>query len=78
MDGEVCISPSIFDCFMNAAELLSHRANLTPNREALYDVTTGLRYTYVQLNQGASRVANFLVDSCDLQKGDRVSVFGPQ
>jgi len=31
---------------MNAADLLTKRAYLTPDREALYDTTNGVRYTY--------------------------------
>ena len=74
MDGEMHISPSIFDCVMNAAELLSHRAKLTPDREALCDATSGVRYTYAQLNQRANLAANFLVDKYGILKGDRVSI----
>ena len=59
---------------MNAADLLTKRANLTPDREALYDVTSDVRYTYAQLNQRANRAANFLVDKYGIQKGDRVSI----
>src|SRR3990172_2929543 len=59
---------------MNAADLLSKRANLTPDREALYDITSGIRYTYAELNQRANRAANFLRDKYDVQKGDRVSI----
>ncbi len=59
---------------MNSADLLTKRANLTPNREALYDFTSGVRYTFAQLNQRASRAANFLREKCDVQKGDRVSI----
>jgi fatty-acyl-CoA synthase len=59
---------------MNAADLLTKRANLTPNREALYDTTNGVRYTYTELNQRANRAANFLHEKYGVQKGDRVSI----
>ena len=45
---------------MNCADLLTKRANLTPEREAFYDLATGVRYTYAQLNERANRTANFL------------------
>jgi fatty-acyl-CoA synthase len=59
---------------MHSADLLTKRANLTPDREALYDLTSGRRYTYAQLNQRANRAANFLCDEFGVQKGDRVSI----
>jgi fatty-acyl-CoA synthase len=59
---------------MNSAHLLTQRANLTPDREALYDLTSGIRYTYAQLNERANRAANFLGEKFNIQKGDRVSI----
>lgn len=59
---------------MNSADILTKRANLTPDREALCDITTGIRYTYAELNQRATRAANFLQEKCGVQKGDRVSI----
>jgi len=59
---------------MNAADVLTKRAHLTPDREALYDVTNGVRYTYAELNQRANGAANFLREKYGLQKGDRVSI----
>jgi fatty-acyl-CoA synthase len=59
---------------MNSADLLTKRANLTPDREALYDLTSGIRYTYAQLNERANRAANFLREKYGVQKGDRVSI----
>lgn len=55
-------------------DILAARANLTPNRESLYDLTSGIRYTFSQLNQRANRAANFLREKYDVQKGDRVSI----
>ena len=59
---------------MHAADILSKRAVLTPNREALYDLHTGQRYTFADLNMRANRAANFLREKYDVQKGDRVSI----
>jgi len=59
---------------MHAAELLSTRAKLTPDRQALYDAHTGQMYTYAALNQRANRLANALRDCYGLQKGERVSI----
>ncbi|MBI5296440.1 MAG: long-chain fatty acid--CoA ligase [Chloroflexi bacterium] len=55
-------------------DILATRANLTPNREALYDTTSGVRYTFAQLNERANRAANFLREKYDVQKGERVSI----
>lgn len=59
---------------MHAADLLSARALLTPDREALLELHTGIRYTYAELNERASRAANFLKERYDVQPGDRVSI----
>ncbi|HLO33360.1 MAG TPA: long-chain fatty acid--CoA ligase [Anaerolineales bacterium] len=59
---------------MYPTDILAVRANLTPDREALYDVVSGIRYTYTQLNQRANRLANFLQTKYGLQKGERVSI----
>jgi fatty-acyl-CoA synthase len=59
---------------MHAADLLTSRARLTPDREALLELYTGMRYTYAELNARANRAANFLHDKLGIQKGDRVSL----
>jgi fatty-acyl-CoA synthase len=59
---------------MNAADLLTKRAKLTPDREALYDLASGVRYTYAQLHERANQAANFLHQIYGVQKGDRVSI----
>ncbi len=58
---------------MNAADLLSNRARLTPNREAVLMLPGGERYTYAELNARASRVANWMRE-LGVEKGDRVSI----
>jgi len=57
-----------------STDILSRRANLTPNREALYDLASGMRYTYAQLDERANRCANFLREKYGIQKRDRVSI----
>jgi fatty-acyl-CoA synthase len=59
---------------MHAADLLSKRAELTPNRIALVELETGHRYTYAELNARANRLANFMRDKLGVVKGDRVSI----
>ena len=59
---------------MKATDILATRARLTPGREALYDITSGARYTYRELDQRANRVANFLQMKYGIQKGERVSI----
>ena len=58
---------------MHAADLMSNRARLTPDREALLDLHTGTRYTYRELNVRACQLANFM-RALGVEKGDRVSV----
>ena len=59
---------------MHAADLLSQRALLTPEREALVELATGQRYSYAALNARANRLAHLLRDRLGVQKGDRVSI----
>lgn len=58
---------------MHAADLLSKRAYLTPEREALTELDTGRRYTYAELDARANRLANWMRD-LGVEKGDRVSI----
>jgi fatty-acyl-CoA synthase len=59
---------------MHAADLMSRRASLTPNRIALVELETNQEYTYAELNERANRLANLLRDDLDVRKGDRVSI----
>ncbi len=59
---------------MHAADLLTSRTRLTPDREALFDLATGRRFTYAQLNARANRLANFMREPLGVQAGDRVSM----
>ena len=58
---------------MDTADLLTHRARLTPNREALLELETGRRFSYGELNERANRAANWLL-SLGIDYGDRVSI----
>jgi fatty-acyl-CoA synthase len=59
---------------MNSADILTKRALLTPNREAMVELASGVHYTYAELNQRANRAANFLRAKYGVGKGDRVSI----
>jgi len=61
---------------MHAADLLSNRAHLTPDREALvyYGNGEAVRYTYAELNARANHLANWMRQDLGVQKGDRVSI----
>ena len=59
---------------MHTADLLTRRAHLTPQREALLDLSSGRRYTYAELNARAKRAANMLRDQFGLRQGQRVSI----
>ncbi|HSJ56040.1 MAG TPA: AMP-binding protein [Anaerolineae bacterium] len=58
---------------MDAADLLTNRARLTPDREALLVLPAGDRYTYGELNDRAARLGNWM-RSLGVAKGDRVSI----
>jgi len=55
------------------ADLLSKRAELTPERVGLLAVETGVEYTYRELNARANRAANWLRE-LGVEKGDRVAI----
>ncbi len=59
---------------MDASNLLSKRAELTPDRVALREVATGQSYTFAQLNARVNRACHFLQHRLDVQKGDVVSL----
>ncbi len=58
---------------VNQFDYLSKRVVYTPNTEAIFDVASGIRYTYHQFNNQANKVANTLVD-LNFKKGDRLVV----
>ncbi len=57
----------------NIGSYLTKRAFLNPNVEALYDVASGDRFTYAQLNALTNRTANALTD-LGVVKGDKVGL----
>ena len=59
---------------MHAADLLSKRAYLTPNRTALVETDTGRRYSYAELNERANCLANYFSGKLGVEKGVRVSI----
>ena len=59
---------------MHAADLLTHRALLTPDREALLELSGARRYSFAMLNSRANRLAHFLRERLGVEKGDRVSI----
>jgi fatty-acyl-CoA synthase len=59
---------------MYIGDWLGKRELLTPDRLALVDDATGLRYSYRQLNRRANRCAAALRHNCGVGKGDRVAI----
>ena len=57
----------------NFGIFLSKRAEMQPEREALYDATRGLRFTYRELEDRANRIAHSLY-SRGIRPGDRVAL----
>jgi acyl-CoA synthetase (AMP-forming)/AMP-acid ligase II len=57
---------------VNIGQILSKRAHINPDLEALYDVAAGRRFNYEQLNARTNQVANAL--SGKVRKGDRVAL----
>ncbi|MGD9147752.1 MAG: AMP-binding protein, partial [Anaerolineae bacterium] len=58
---------------MHAADLMTSRARLTPDREAMLFLPAGERYTYAELNARANCLANWM-RQLGVEKGDRVSI----
>ncbi len=59
---------------MHAADLLTNRARLSPDKEALLELETSRRFSYAELNERANRLANFMHDELGVRAGDRVSI----
>lgn len=57
---------------VNIGQILSKRAYINPDLEALYDVAAGRRFTYEELNARTNQVANALAGR--VSKGDRVAL----
>ncbi|MPL96389.1 Long-chain-fatty-acid--CoA ligase [bioreactor metagenome] len=50
-----------------------YRKRTSGTREAIYDYDNGIRYTYHDMYERASKLANFLVKECSLKKGDCIA-----
>lgn len=57
---------------VNIGQLLTKRAQINPDLEALYDVAAGRRFDYRQLNERTNQVVNAI--SPAVKKGDRVAL----
>lgn len=60
---------------------LERRHQLSPNKTALIDLSSGRRFTYRQFNERTNRLANGLRHAWDIRKGDRFAVLaknGPE
>ena len=57
---------------VNIGHLLTKRAHINPDLEALFDVAAGRRFDYRQLNDRTNQVVNAI--SPDVKKGDRVAL----
>jgi O-succinylbenzoate-CoA ligase len=64
----------------NLGLFVTKRAQLNPTTEAIVDISSGQRQTYVDLNERCNRVANAMTDA-GLEVGDRVATLlmnGPE
>lgn len=59
---------------MIAGDILSERARLSPQCEALVTVADGRRYSYAELNARATHLAAILFAQFGIQPGDRVGI----
>ena len=59
---------------MHAANLLTDRARLSPDKVALIETATGRRWTYAALNGRSNQAARLLQTKYGIQQGDRVSL----
>ena len=58
-------------CMMNeAVQRFFYRIDRTPEREAVFDSSTGIRYTYGELGRRARKLAAFLTEDLGLRTGD--------
>jgi fatty-acyl-CoA synthase len=59
---------------MIVRDWMSRRAVLSPAKAAVVDAATGAALTYKQLDERATRLANYLRHTCGVASGDRVAV----
>jgi fatty-acyl-CoA synthase len=53
---------------------MARRAMLSPDKTAIIDAATGATLSYKELDERATRLANFLRESCGVESGDRISI----
>jgi fatty-acyl-CoA synthase len=53
---------------------MARRAACSPNKLAVIDAATGATFSYDQLNERATRLANFLRERAGVRSGDRIAV----
>lgn len=59
---------------MYVRDWMASRAVISPGKTAIIDAATGAHITYRELDERATRLANFLRNSCDVRSGDRVGI----
>lgn len=59
---------------MYIRDWMARRALLSPDNVAIIDAATGASLTYQELNERATRLANFLREHCGVKSGDRISI----
>ncbi len=54
-------------------DIIGHRAGLTPDKKAIFDIDANINYTYEDLNDRANRLANYMKNELGILKGDRIA-----
>jgi fatty-acyl-CoA synthase len=59
---------------MYVRDWTERRAMLSPEKTAIIDAATGAKLSYKELDERATRLANYLRESCGVGSGDRISI----
>ncbi|HEX8139644.1 MAG TPA: long-chain fatty acid--CoA ligase [Pyrinomonadaceae bacterium] len=59
---------------MYVRDWTERRARLSPEKTAIIDAATGAKLSYRELDERATRLANYLRESCGVGSGDRLSI----
>ncbi|MFX1253250.1 MAG: long-chain fatty acid--CoA ligase [Promethearchaeota archaeon] len=62
---------------MYTFDWLAKQTEIRPNKEALVDVATNRHYTYLQLNERASRFSEFIRDEWGIKPGETIAILAP-